>query len=76
MPEILIHGDETRVPYVRLGLRREDGRVYLVALDAAGDRVSQGYLMEITRPGTIRRCHAVSPSLGFKLDKSGKIEVV
>lgn len=76
MPEILIHGSETQDPQVRLGLRRDDGRVYLVAVDANGVIVSQGYLLEITKRGTIRRTHRVSESLGFQLDEDGKIQTV
>lgn len=74
MPEIVIHGQETQE--VRLGLRRDNGRVYLVALTEGGDVESQGYLLEITSIGAIRRCCTVNESLGFKLDENGKIAVV
>jgi hypothetical protein len=58
---------------VRIKLVKEEGRVYLVAVNNYGATLIRGYLLRLT-DGNLLRCSTVNPDLGFDLDEKGRIK--
>ena len=52
-----------------------DGAIVLCAVDESGSPLSAGCLLYFEPSGHIARIRNVDPSLGFKLDKKGRIVV-
>ena len=53
----------------------ERGSVYLIACDQYGNMFLSGRILIIEDNGTLSLCLNVNPSLGFKLNDRGQIEV-
>ena len=65
-----------REPVVRLRLDKTDfGAIELVSVDEYGFLVGNGVILTISQDGGIRRASGVDDSLGFPIDKYGKIIV-
>ena len=59
---------------VRLALEADgNGGVTLIAVDKDGEIVDAGNLIKICKDGTFYREGSVNETLGFKLDKDGRI---
>jgi hypothetical protein len=69
VPEVIVEEKEIILSLVE----GEDGAVTLAAVTKSGKRVLRGTILTIRPDGTMYRNRALSPNLGFKLDKEEKI---
>ena len=68
--------DEKDSGIVRLKLSITDfGAVRVEAVDAKGNNISGGHLLQLTLSGKLRRTRYVNPGLGFELDDEGRIKL-
>ena len=61
---------------VRLQLKHRGNKIAVIAVDAEGQDVSQGWLLSFTNDGSITRPICVSKKLGFNLTRNGRISLV
>ena len=72
--ELKIWGEEgTDTGYLKL--IRQGDNIFLVIISPDGGLIDGGFLLEITREKKVILDKGISPTLGFKLDSEGRIEI-
>ncbi len=62
-------------PLVLLQLKKVEGGIDVVAVDAAGNVHNSGYLLRFNRNGTVYLYRGVNDAIGFQVTEMGRLQL-